>query len=195
MALAWRCGAWHLPLQWKGWFRTILSLEEEIHTLRMGHLYLSVFLTNLETSSYNWDHTETVGRTPLTTVRMFIVVQLHTIILLYYVSQSWNSVSCANNFSLIISKDTFLRMWLLGKAPVPDIYTLYSLHLGDTFLVCPSAGNCIFFTQKLQKKKKNKHISHSSCHVVKGFSLYLWGDAHFLSFSHGFEKVMGKTYG
>lgn len=130
-----------------------------IHTLRMGHLYLSVFLTNLETSGYNCDHTETMGRTPLTTVQMFIVVQLDTIVLLYYVSQSRNSVSCANNFSLIIRKNTFLRMRLLGKTPVPDIYTLYSLQLGDTFLVCPSAGNCIFFTQKLQKKKKQTHLS------------------------------------
>lgn len=59
-------------------------------------------LTYLETSVHDQDHVETEGRTPLTTVRMFIMVQVEIIVLLYYISQSQNDVSCANSFSLII---------------------------------------------------------------------------------------------
>lgn len=68
----------------------------------MRHLPLSVLLMHLETSIHNRDHVETEGRTPLTTIRMFIVVQVEIIVLLYYISQSQNDVSCANSFSLII---------------------------------------------------------------------------------------------
>lgn len=83
-------------------------------------------------------------------------------------------------------------MCLLGKAPVPDVYNLYSLQLGDVFLVCPFTGNCIV---SYRNYRKTRYLPHSSYQAVKGFSLYQSKDAHGLSFSHGFEKVMGITCG
>lgn len=73
-------------------------LAEEIHTLRTRGLHSSAFLTYLETSVYNWDCTETVGRTPLASLKTFIVLQLDTIVLLCCISQAQQSV-----FVLVIS--------------------------------------------------------------------------------------------